>query len=363
MTIASVHLKPPFALALHGLPLIGHGDWNDGMNRVGCQGRGESVWLAWFAISCLTQFAELAKHMGDASRANRLEQQANLLRESVETHGWDGSWYRRAFFDDGTPLGSAQNAACSIDSIAQSWAVLSGAGDPSRARQAMEAVDHHLVKREGGLILLFDPPFVDDSRDAGYINGYLPGVRENGGQYTHAAAWAVQATARLGRGRHALALLEILNPIRHAQGPAEVARYKVEPYIVAGDVYSRPPHEGRGGWTWYTGSASWIYQAILESVLGIYRLGNRIQVKPCVSPEWAQYEVTYQFRSASYRIVVENPFGVESGVSAIYLDNELLAAGSFPLTDDGLTHEVRVLLGPHKQSVNELSAVLSSGAG
>ena len=230
----------------------------------------------------------------------------------MEAHAWDGAWYRRAFFDDGTPLGSAQNAACSIDSIAQSWAVLSGAGDPGTPAQAMEAVDHYLVQRERGLILLFNPPFDDDSRDPGYIKGYLPGVRENGGQYTHAAAWVVQAAARLGRGRHAFELLQILNPIQHARDPEGVERYKVEPYVVAGDVYSCPPHAGRGGWTWYTGSASWIYQAILESVLGIQRRGDRIEVNPCIPPDWTEYEVTYRFRSAVYRIHVENPNGAES---------------------------------------------------
>ncbi len=297
----------------HGLPLMGHGDWNDGMNRVGSQGKGESVWLAWFSIACLTQFAELAQNRADVARSDSLRQQAVVLRASVEAHAWDGAWYCRAFFDDGTPLGSAQNAECSIDSIAQSWAVLSGAGDPARAARAMEAVDHSLVQRERGLILLFTPPFDDDSRDPGYIKGYLPGVRENGGQYTHAAAWIVQATARLGRGRDTFELLQILNPIHHARNPEGVNRYKVEPYVVAGDVYSCPPHEGRGGWTWYTGSASWFYQAILESVLGIHRRGDRIEIDPCIPPDWAGYEVTYHFRSAVYRIHVENAIRARIG--------------------------------------------------
>jgi cyclic beta-1,2-glucan synthetase len=329
----------------HGLPLMGHGDWNDGMNRVGCDGKGESVWLAWFSISCLTQFAELAHQRGDVARANCLRQQAAALEASAEAHAWDGAWYRRAFFDDGTPLGSAQNPACSIDSIAQSWAVLSGAGDPARALRAMEAVDHSLVQREPGLILLLTLPFDDDSRDPGYIKGYLPGVRENGGQYTHAAAWVVEANARLGCGRRAFELLQILNPIHHARDPEGVERYKVEPYVVAGDVYSCLPHAGRGGWTWYTGSAAWLYRAILESVLGIHRLGDRVEVNPCIPPDWKQYEVTYQFQSAVYRIHVENPIGAESRVRAVWLDDDPLPEHSFPLLDDGRTHQVRVVLG------------------
>ena len=332
----------------HGLPLMGHGDWNDGMNRVGCHGTGESVWLAWFSISCLKQFAELAQLRGDVARRDRLRQQAELLRAAVEAHAWDGAWYRRAFFDDGTPLGSALNAACSIDSIAQSWAVLSGAGDPSARLRAMEAVDHFLVQRERGLILLFTPPFDDDSRDPGYIKGYLPGVRENGGQYTHAAAWVMQATARLGLGHRTFELLQILNPIHHAQDPEEVERYKVEPYVVAGDVYSSLPHAGRGGWTWYTGSAAWIYQAILESVLGIHRLGDRLEVNACIPTDWTGYEVTYHFRSAVYRIQVENPIGAESGVAALWLDNKPLPEHGFPLVDDGRTHQVRVVIGPRR---------------
>jgi cyclic beta-1,2-glucan synthetase len=330
----------------HGLPLMGHGDWNDGMNRVGCHEKGESVWLAWFSISCRTQFAEIAQLRGDLARSDRLRQTAAALRTSVEAHAWDGAWYRRAFFDDGTPLGSAQNAACSIDSIAQSWAVLSGAGDSARTLRAMDAVGDSLVQRERGLILLFTPPFDDDSSDPGYIKGYLPGVRENGGQYTHAAAWVVQATARLGRGRRSFEFLQILNPIHHTRNPEGVERYKAEPYVVAGDVYSCLPHAGRGGWTWYTGSAAWLYRVILESVLGINRLGDRLEINACIPPDWAQYDVNYHFRSAVYRIHVENAIGTESGVARVWLDNELLPEHSFPLLDDGRTHQVRVVIGP-----------------
>ncbi len=330
----------------HGMPLIGHGDWNDGMNRVGCQGQGESVWLGWFSISCLTRFAELAALRGDSLGSARFRERALALRASAQEHAWDGGWYRRAFFDDGTPLGSDQSAGCCIDSIAQSWAVLSGGSERARASLAMEAVDRRLVEPEPGLILLLTPPFEDDSSDPGYIKGYLPGVRENGGQYTHAAAWVVQANASLGRGRRAFELLQILNPIHHSRDPAGVERYKVEPYVVAGDVYSCPPHAGRGGWTWYTGSAALIYRAILESILGVYRRGDRIDFKACIPPDWSEYQITYSFRSAVYLIHVENRSGAESGLATLWLDNQLLPGQSFPLSDDGRTHEVRIVIGP-----------------
>jgi cyclic beta-1,2-glucan synthetase len=329
----------------HGLPLMGHGDWNDGMNRVGSHGEGESVWLAWFSISCLTEFAELAQSRGDLAVSDRLRRQALALCASVEENAWDGAWYLRAYFDDGTALGSGQNGACCIDSIAQSWAVLAGTGDRARASLAMDAVDRYLVQPERGLILLFDPPFEDDSSDPGYIKGYLPGVRENGGQYTHAAAWAVQATALLGRGRRALELMQILNPIYHARDPESVERYKVEPYVIAGDVYSCPPHVGRGGWTWYTGSASWIYRAILESILGVHRRGDRLAINACIHPDWTGYEVTYHFRSATYLIHVENRSGGESGLATVWLDEQLLPEQRIPLLDDGQTHQVRIVIG------------------
>jgi cyclic beta-1,2-glucan synthetase len=357
-------LEVAFRTGSHGLPLMGHGDWNDGMNRVGWHDKGESVWLAWFSISCLTQFAEIAETRGDVARSDRFRCQAVALRNAVEAHAWDGDWYRRAFFDDGTALGSSGDAACAIDSIAQSWAVLSGAGDPARATRAMEAVDQKLVQRDPGLILLFTPPFDDDSRDPGYLKGYLPGVRENGGQYTHAAAWVIQATARLGHGHRAFEYLQLVNPIRHARDLHGVERYKVEPYVLAGDVYSGHPHAGRGGWTWYTGSASWIYRVILESILGMERRGNRMLVNACIPPDWALYEVIFRFRTAVYRIKVENPTRAQSGVSALWLDNTLMREPSFLIQDDGQTHQVRIVIGPDAdRNVNGLSEALSSGGG
>jgi cyclic beta-1,2-glucan synthetase len=335
----------------HGLPLMGTGDWNDGMNRIGSQGRGESVWLAWFEIANLGQFAAIVESRGDSDRAAILRRRAETLRAAVEANAWDGDWYRRAYFDDGTPLGSAQNAACRIDSIAQSWAVLSDAAEPSRARQAMQSADESLVDREGRLILLFTPPFDDEPIDPGYIKGYLPGIRENGGQYTHAATWLVWGFARLGQGLRAFELLEILNPIRHAQDPQGVDRYKVEPYVVAGDVYGRPPHVGRGGWTWYTGSASWLYRTILEAILGLYRRGDRLIIDPRIPPEWPGFEIAYRFRTTTYRIAVQNPQGVESGNATVWVDDQPQHEAVIPLVDDGRTHEVRVVIAPRPSSV------------
>jgi cyclic beta-1,2-glucan synthetase len=329
----------------HGLPLMGFGDWNDGMNRVGYKGKGESIWLAWFQIACINQFAPLSESRGDHERTARWRERADRLRAAVEQTAWDGGWYRRAYFDNGTPLGSIQNDACKIDSIAQSWAVMSRGGDATHVGEAMKAVDEHLVKHDDRLILLFTPPFDHSSLDPGYVKGYLPGVRENGGQYTHAAVWVMQAAALLGQGRFASELQRILNPILHADGPEAVERYRVEPYVLAGDVYSASPHAGRGGWTWYTGSASWYYQASLESILGFRRLGDRIAFQPCISPEWSQFEINYRFRSTTYVITVENPTGVESGVAAVWLDDKHQEGNSIPLTDDNLTHRVRVVVG------------------
>ena len=257
------------AVGAHGLPLIGSGDWNDGMNRVGHLGRGESLWLAWFLIETLSDFAPQAQDRGDPKRAARWLQHAADLGVAVETEGWDGAWYRRAYFDDGTPLGSAANAECRIDSIAQSWGVISGAAPPERARRAMHSVHDYLIRHGDDLVLLFTPPFDKTPLDPGYIKGYLPGVRENGGQYTHAAIWAVIAYAMLGQGGQAAELLRILNPINRTASRTGVFAYKVEPYVLSADIYAEPPHARRGGWTWYTGAAGWFYRAGLEWVLGL----------------------------------------------------------------------------------------------
>ncbi len=331
----------------HGLPLIGSGDWNDGMNRVGHEGRGESVWLGWFLYAALDAFAPIAEARGDRVHAERWRTHMKALQRALERDGWDGDWYRRAYFDDGTSLGSATNAECRIDSIAQSWSVLSGAADPARAAQAMAAVEEYLVRRGDGLVLLFTPPFDHSNLDPGYIKGYLPGVRENGGQYTHGAIWAVLAFAELGDGDKAGELFSILNPINHASTRAGVHRYKVEPYVMAADVYAEPPHVGRGGWTWYTGSAGWMYQAGVEWILGFRLRGTTLRVDPCIPRAWPGFEIDFRYHRARYEIVVENPHGVSRGVASIELDGHELADGavSIPLADDGATHHVRIILG------------------
>ncbi len=329
----------------HGLPLMGSGDWNDGMNRVGIGGKGESVWLGWFLLANLEPFAEIAERRGEDARARAWRTHALALKAALEQDGWDGDWYRRAFFDDGTPLGSASNDECRIDSIAQSWGVLSGAADPERARRAMAAVDEHLIRRGDGLVLLFTPPFDHTAMDPGYIKGYVPGVRENGGQYTHAAVWALIAFAALGDGDKAGELFAILNPINHASTRSGLYRYKVEPYVMAGDVYSTAPHTGRGGWTWYTGAAGWMYRAGIESILGFRLRGTTLQVDPCIPRVWPQFEIAFRYHSSSYRLAVENPHGVMRGVARITIDGQPLEGRDIPLADDGLEHRIAVVLG------------------
>jgi cyclic beta-1,2-glucan synthetase len=337
----------------HGLPLIGSHDWNDGLNRVGIEGRGESVWLGWFLYATLNRFASLCERVGDAEQAAAYLQRARDLLQALEENAWDGHWYRRAYYDDGTPLGSAENHEGQIDSVAQSWAVLSGAisgstgpaGAPSRAVQAMDAVADRLVRLEDRLVLLFTPPFDETSRDPGYIKGYPPGIRENGGQYTHAALWAVWAFAELGQGDRAEALFRLLNPIYHSDTPERVMRYKVEPYVVAADVYSVEPHVGRGGWTWYTGSAGWMVRLGLEAILGLRRLGKVLQINPCIPGHWSSYELTYRDGETFYRIRVQNPRGVNRGVKRVTLDGEILSEREIPLLGDGRQHEVHVLMG------------------
>ena len=338
----------------HGLPLMGGGDWNDGMNRVGHEGKGESVWLGWFLHATLTDFARVATARGEHERATRWREHVAALKAALEREAWDGDWYRRAFFDDGTPLGSASNVECRIDSIAQSWGVISGAADPERGARAMAAVEEHLVRRQDGLVLLFTPPFERSLPDPGYIKGYLPGVRENGGQYTHGAIWAVLAFAALGEGDKAAELFSILNPINHGRTRSGIHRYKVEPYVMAADVYAEPPHVGRGGWTWYTGSAGWMYRAAVESILGLRLRGTTLFIDPCIPRAWPRYQMTLRHRSACYEINVENPHGVTRGISRVDVDGQALAeqdADSTPrgaelaLVDDGATHTVRIVLG------------------
>jgi cyclic beta-1,2-glucan synthetase len=330
----------------HGLPLMGTGDWNDGMNAVGAGGKGESVWLGWFLHAVLSEWAKLADARGDGTRAERWRRYVGALKESLEREAWDGDWYRRAYFDDGTPLGSVVNDACRIDSIAQSWSVISGAAEPARQARAMAAVDAYLVHRREGLVLLFTPAFGDTTLEPGYIKAYVPGVRENGGQYTHAAIWSAIAFATLGDGDKAAEILAMLNPINRARTEAGVQRYKVEPYVVAADVYTEPQHVGRGGWTWYTGSATWMYRAWLESILGFRLRGARLVIDPCIPRAWRGFELMFCYRSARYDVTVENPRGVSRGVSLVEVDGVRLAADlSLGLADDGTTHRIRIVLG------------------
>ncbi len=338
-------LDRSFAVGRHGLPLMGTGDWNDGMNRVGVEGQGESVWLGWFLHTNLVGFAALADRRGESERASAWRGHAASLKTALDREGWDGDWYRRAFFDDGTPLGSAENDECRIDSIAQSWGVISGAADPERGRRAMAAVDEHLIRRGDGLVLLFTPPFDRTALEPGYVKGYVPGVRENGGQYTHAAVWAMIAFAELGDGDKAGELFAILNPINHASTRSGLYRYKVEPYVMAGDVYSERPHAGRGGWSWYTGSAGWMYRAGVEWILGFRLRGTFLHVDPCIPRAWPGYEIQFRYHSARYRLSVENPRGAMRGVTSISLDGGPVAGREIPLADDGREHRIAVVLG------------------
>ena len=326
------------AFGAHGLPLMGSGDWNDGMNLVGMQGKGESVWLGFFLYDTLVRFAEIARAHGDDEFANRCRSQADELRRNLEQHGWDGGWYRRAYFDDGTPLGSMANTECQIDSIAQSWSVLSAAGDPVRSRTAMDALDQRLVRRDQAVVLLLDPPFDKSELNPGYIKGYVPGVRENGGQYTHAAIWAAMAFAGLGDNRRAWDLFSLINPVHHASTADAVAVYKVEPYVVAADVYTIAPHEGRGGWTWYTGSAGWMYRLVVESLLGLRVDAGKLRFVPCVPAEWKTFKVRYRYRETVYAITVRQ----NGGPHSVSVDGVAQSEPVITLVDDRRQHAVEV---------------------
>ena len=330
----------------HGLPLIGGGDWNDGMNRVGLQGKGESVWLGWLLLRTIELFAPLGVTR-DPERVGRWQAHAHSVRQALERHGWDGGWYRRATFDDGSWLGTAAGTACRIDAIAQSWAVLSGAGDPARAAKAMAALDEQLIRRDDGLALLFTPPFDRGGPDPGYIQGYPPGLRENGGQYSHAAMWSILAFASLGEGDKAAELFALLNPINHARTPAQVERYKVEPYVVAADVYAVAPHVGRGGWSWYTGAAGWMYRAGVEGILGIRREGAFLVIDPRIPAAWRGYTATVNLESTRYAIRVDNAEPDDAGVSLATLDRLPIQFGpdGVRVALDGGEHSLRLVVG------------------
>jgi len=328
-------------LGEHGLPLIGSGDWNDGMNIVGEHGKGESIWLGFFLYEVLMRFAEIARMHGDLPFIERCQREAAQLRQNIEQNGWDGEWYRRAYFDDGSPLGSASNPECQVDSIAQSWSVLSGAGDAKRSRMAMEAVDKRLVRRDYALIQLLDPPFDKSNLNPGYIKGYAPGVRENGGQYTHAAIWTAMAFAQMGDNRRAWELLAMINPVNHARSPDGIATYKVEPYVVAADVYALPPYTGRGGWTWYTGSAGWMYRLIVESLMGLRLEIDKLSFAPCLPADWETFKVHYRYRETIYHItVLQTRAG--NGETIVTVDGVEQDDKAIPLVDDRQEHSVEV---------------------
>jgi cyclic beta-1,2-glucan synthetase len=340
-------LDSSLAIGSHGLPLFGTGDWNDGMNRVGVAGRGESVWLGWFLYATLLRFAPIADRRQESATAAVWRKHAYALQQAIEREAWDGDWYRRGYFDDGTPLGSVTSDECRIDSIAQSWAIISGAGETEHAVKAMSAVNAQLVSRSDGLVQLFTPPFDRTPHDPGYIKAYPPGLRENGGQYTHAAMWTTLAFALMGDGDRAYELFSIINPINHSSTRAGIHRYKVEPYVACADVYSAAQHVGRGGWTWYTGSAAWMYRTAMEGMLGVHMRGSTLMLNPCIPRAWKSFEITRVYGSSRYHIVVENPQGVSRGMVHVSLDGRELSRTvcEIPLVDDGRDHEGRVIMG------------------
>jgi cyclic beta-1,2-glucan synthetase len=345
----------------HGLPFFGTGDWNDGMNRVGRLGRGESSWMGFFLHQVLGEFLPLCEARGDTTRVARYRCHREDLKGALNDGGWDGDWYRRGYYDSGAPLGSSESDECRIDALAQAWAVLSGVAPASRAGQVMDRVEEYLIDEPNRLIRLLTPPFQDTAEDPGYIKGYVAGVRENGGQYTHAALWVVRAMAQLGRNNRAAALLDLLNPILHATTAEQVARYQVEPYVVAADVYSVAPHVGRGGWTWYTGSSGWMYRVALESILGLTLVNGRTLVlNPCIPDAWPGFTLRWRRPGGTtvWEIKADNPGGNGRGIRTAQLDGKpvLVEEGSarIELVDDGQTHRVDLQIGAARVAIPAL---------
>ncbi|PJI07746.1 MULTISPECIES: GH36-type glycosyl hydrolase domain-containing protein [Clostridium] len=324
---------------IHNIPLMGSGDWNDGMNTVGNKGKGESVWLGWFLYSILKNFKDVAKMKKDEYRSERYLELSDFVRESIEKNAWDGNWYRRAYFDDGTPLGSAQNDECQIDSLAQSWGLISGGAKHERAKVAMKSIEKYLVKEDKGMVLLLTPPFDDSKLNPGYIKGYVPGVRENGGQYTHAATWVILAMTKLGDGKKAWKLFNMINPINHTKSFYDCQTYKVEPYVMAADVYAKEPYVGRGGWTWYTGTAGWMYRVGIEGILGLkLKEGMGFTIEPCIPDKWSSYSMQYKVKNNIYNINIHR-----TGKKTIVLDGDNVTGGIVPFLDGG-EHNVEVTI-------------------
>ncbi|MBC7765438.1 MAG: glycosyl transferase [Hyphomonadaceae bacterium] len=341
-THCTLALDRALHFGVHGLPLMGSGDWNDGMNTVGNLGKGESVWMGWFLVVILKQFTSICDMQDDMERKTHYLETVDVLLANLQQHAWDGNWYRRAFFDDGTPLGSAQNAECQIDSLAQSWAVIAGQHDPKRTEQAMSSLSNYLISKDDGIIKLLTPAFDACDLEPGYIKSYLPGVRENGGQYTHAAIWVVMAFAMMGKAEQAWEAFQMLNPIHHTRTQIEASTYKAEPYVLAADVYTVQPHIGRGGWTWYTGAAGWYYTVGIQLLLGFQKRGQTLHINPLIPAEWEKYSLTYHHEGTIYDITIENPHGVSSGVEMIRLDGQVVT--EIPLVQDGKVHVVVVTL-------------------
>ncbi|HEX8463640.1 MAG TPA: glucoamylase family protein [Abditibacterium sp.] len=344
----------------NGLPLIGGGDWNDGLNRVGIEGKGESVWLAWFCVEVLNTFAEVCTARGEKELARTYKARAKKYVTNIDKNAWDGEYYRRGYFDDGTPLGSSESDEAKIDSLPQSWSVIAGGGDKARSEQAMRSLEKHLILKDEKMVLLFTPAFDKTPKDPGYIKGYLPGVRENGGQYTHAACWTAYAYARGGQGTKAVEVLKLLNPVEHARTLEQANIYKVEPYVVAADVYNLEGQVGRGGWTWYTGSCGWMYRVWVEEVVGFKKRGDKLLIDPAIPTNWPRFSLRYKHGKATYEIEVLNPTGVERGVASIEVDGKVIRTTEIPLVDDGAVHRVRVTMGEKaaksKNGVAELPA-------
>jgi len=334
-------IKHSLRFGVHGLPFIGSGDWNDGMDQVGHKGKGESVWLAFFFYDILIRFATIATNNGDETFADTCKKEAATLQSNIEANGWDGDWYRRAYFDDGTPLGSKENKECSIDAIAQSWSVLSGGGSDERKNRAMASLNKYLVKRDLKLIQLLDPPFDAHGPNPGYIRGYVPGVRENGGQYSHAAIWTLMAFADLGNREKVWELFSMIQPLSHSSDEASVKVYKVEPYVMAADVYANESHKGRGGWTWYTGSAGWMYQFIIGSLLGMELQKDRLKFRPCFPLNWPSVSIVYSYKTSTYRIKI---FQTEENESSWKMDDDRGSGNTIQLADDGREHEAEIYI-------------------
>ena len=333
-------IKRSFNFGEHGLPKIGTGDWNDGFSNVGVKGKGESVWLAFFLYDILNKWINILKIDED----NEYKEIIEKLRKDINNNAWDGNWFKRAYTDDGRSLGSMENDECRIDSIAQSWSVISGAGDNDKKYISMNSLETHLVDRENGIIKLLDPPFENGNLEPGYIKAYLPGVRENGGQYTHGAIWSIIAECILGFGDKGAEFFRIINPIEHSRTKEEANKYKIEPYVIAADVYGAKNLAGKGGWSWYTGSSGWFYTAGIEYILGLKIRDNKLSINPCIPKDWKEYKIRYKYNNSIYHIIVRNPDEKNTGVKKMYCNGQEIFSKEINLEDDGEIYNVEIIM-------------------